>query len=298
MLILLVAATSAAQPDSASEADRLFEEGRAFAKEKRYSEACERFTRSYAIDPSIGTQLNLGDCKDALGQYREAWLLFTAAADHASRTGDDRAAFARKRAKEAAARLATIVIELAEPTQPGLALTIAGRSATPASEVRDVADPGAITIVASAPGRSRFETTVTGAAGETVRVSVPALDAPAAAAPRDRGRVRIAWILAGVGGLSALSAVVLTTKARSDYNKIADGPECQRSGDTLRCNDVGTRRINDAQRLADVSTGVLVVGGVFVAAAAIVYVTAPRANIAVSPSISEASVGAVLTTSF
>jgi hypothetical protein len=91
---------------------------------------------------------------------------------------------------------------------------------------------------------------------------------------------------------------VLTAAARSQYNTIADGPDCQRAGDVLRCSDAGMSKIDDAQRLADISTGILVGGGVLVAVSAIVYVTAPYTKVTVAPVMTERGAGAVISGSF
>lgn len=305
MFVLSAVAHVAAQPDPAppdetSEADRLFAEGRALAKERRYAEACERFARSYAIDPSLGTQLNLADCKEVLGEHREAWRLFVDAAERATRDGDtQRIEFARKRAKTIEARLATIVIRVARPAVPGLAITVGGRAIVPAAELRDVVEPGAVEIAASAPGHARFDTIVNVTAGASASVDVPVLAptiAKSSTGPRVRSRVRTAIVVGVGGGVAMAAATVLALKARSDYTAIAEGPNCTELPSGLACNTTGQREVDGAQRLADVGTGFAVVGGALVATAAILYVTAPR--VAVTPAISAHSVGAMFSRSF
>lgn len=307
-ILLSASAHVGAQPDDfqqapagVREADRLFDEGRALAKERRYAEACERFTRSYELDPSIGTQLNLADCKEVLGEQREAWRLFLDAAEQAARAGDtNRAAFARKRGKAVEARLATVVIRIARPALPGLTITVEGRTVDAAAEIRDVVEPGSVEVVASAPGHARREIVVKATAGASVTIDVPALAATSepSDAPRDRGRVRTAIGLGAAGGIAMLTAAVLTVKARRDYSAIVESSSCTASPNGPACNDVGQRGVDDAQRLADIGTGFVAVGGALVVASAILYVTAPRAQLAVTPTVSERSVGAVFTRSF
>ncbi len=293
------------KPAKASDADRLFDEGRALAKERRFAEACERFARSYEIEPSLGTQLNLADCKEVLGEHRAAWLLFVDAAEQAERAGDTtRVAFARKRAKTVEARLATVVLRIAQPALPGLVVTVKGRKVDASAEIRDVVEPGAIEVVASAPGHAPFQTVVNTAAAATVEVNVPSL-VPAlepalerSTSPRDRGRVVTAIALGTVGGIAMLGAAAFTLKASGDYDTIAEGPDCVEMPGGLACNANGQRGVDDAQRLADIGTGFVVVGGALVAASAIIYLTAPRARTTITPAISEGHVGAVVTRSF
>src|SRR5512134_2148923 len=92
-IVIVVAASASVRaqpaPPETTDADRLFEEGRALAKEKRYSEACDRFDRSFKLDPTVGTELNLADCHEQLGHLTEALRLFSDAADKSARTDDE-----------------------------------------------------------------------------------------------------------------------------------------------------------------------------------------------------------------
>src|ERR1043165_6688710 len=77
------------QPSTAqlADADRLFEEGRALAKDGRYAEACVRLGQSDAIEHTYGTAVNLGDCAEREGHPDRAWRLFDDAAHKAERDG-------------------------------------------------------------------------------------------------------------------------------------------------------------------------------------------------------------------
>ena len=78
-----------------SEGARLFEEGRAFAEQGKYEEACERYAKSYELERAAGTMLNLGDCAEREGKLGRAWQLFDAAARDLERGGKARANRAR-----------------------------------------------------------------------------------------------------------------------------------------------------------------------------------------------------------
>jgi len=45
-------------------AEKLFRDGRALLQENKLAEACAAFERSDAIEPRIGTVLNLADCRE------------------------------------------------------------------------------------------------------------------------------------------------------------------------------------------------------------------------------------------
>ena len=285
-----------------SEADRLFEEGRQLARDGKFAEACERFTRALELERTVGTELNLADCHEKQGQLREAWQLFDNAATEAERTGDDkRAKFAHDRAAAVDSKLVTIVVRIAEPARTGLAVTIAGRAVTPAAEVRDKSEPGDIAVTASAPGMSAFATTAKGVAGATVTVDIPITSEhqpppvhDTIETRRSRSRVLLALGIAAGGGASGIAALALSLKGRSDYNATADGSHCMHVTGGVICDDTGDRAIARAQRLADVGTGFAVAAGALAVTSAILYVTAPRTAVSVSPTASATSVGVSL----
>jgi len=291
-----------------SEADRLFEEGRALAKAGHYSEACDRFAKSLAIERTIGTELNLADCHQQLGHLREAWGLFIAAQADAQADGDaKRATFARERATALEPKMTTMVVRIAQPTLPGLVLTIAGRTTPPAQEIHEHADPGTIEVIATAPNVPPVKRTVMGAAGAAVTVEISALDTSrpppvenpvAIEGPRERGRVRLGYGL-GAGGIAcAITAATLTLVGRSDYRTAAQGSHCTSVTGGVSCDDVGTRAIHDAQHLADIGTGFAIASGALIGAAAIVYFTAPHEKIFVHARATAQSVGVIVGGSF
>lgn len=297
---VLASGIAAAQPKQPTEADRLFEEGRALAKEGKFVEACARFTKSFEIDHALGTELNLADCEEKLGHLRTAWRLFLAAADESERSDDTkRTQFARDRANALAAQLTEIVVTVATPTAPGLTITIAGHAVEPAPVIRDRTEPGRIEIIARLPDRAPFTSTVTGSAGDSVPVVVPVFGPPLAkelptVLRRRTSRVRLAWGIGAVGGASAITATILAIKARGDYRSTADGPECEYSTvdtDDVVCTDAGDAKIADAQHLADLGTMFAIGAGVFAIGAVAVYFTAPYDRVVVVPSASAEQVG-------
>jgi hypothetical protein len=297
------------------EADKLFEQGRAFAKAGHYAEACESFAKSLAIDRSVGTELNLADCQQQLGHLREAWGMFVAAAGESDASGDaKRAAFARDRAAKLEPKLTMLIVRVAQPTLPGLVITIAGRAASPAPEIHERADPGAVDVIATAPNLPHVKRTVTGDPGATVVVEIPVLDANVPSEPprsppphdplvasdgdREAGRVHIAYGLGAGGIASAIAGATLTLIGRSHYNSAAHGAHCTSVTGGISCDDAGTNAIHDAQHLADIGTVFAIASGALLASSVIVYLTAPRERIYVRPSVTTQAVGMTLGGSF
>jgi hypothetical protein len=305
-----------AQPgNQAAQGARLFEEGRALVKEGKYAEACEKFAESYQLDRAPGTQLNLGDCAEREGKLRKAWLLFDDAARAYEKGGRAAAAkLARDRAIALEPKLATVIVKLAEPDLIGLTLRIGDHGAAPAAEIVEHLDPGTVTITASAPGRTAFTATVNGEVGKQVTVEVPALGqgstvdpgpglAPGphpevpSSGPRDRSRVRLAVGLGIGGGAAFVVSGILALSARSTY-QAAERDHCVRTGGQLACDDEGLDAIDSAGTRANIATAVAIGGGALVAAGAILYFTAPREQIQISPMASTSTVGLAVGTRF
>jgi len=296
--------------EGGTEADRLFEEGRALAKAGQYAEACDRFAQSLAIDRTIGTELNLGDCHEQLGHLREAWDQYTGAVTDAEAAHDDkRTAFARERLRGVEAKMTTLIIRVADPERAGLALTIDGRAVSPANELREHVTPGPIEIEETAPALAPIRRREVGGAGMTLVIELPAVGAAEQASqvqvapalevpgPRNVARTRISYGLAAIGAGSAITALTLTLVARSHYRTAADGVNCTDTS-RLECNDAGTSAVRDAQHLADLGTVFAVTSAALFASAAVVYVTAPRGRIYVRPQASQHGAALVFSGSF
>ena len=58
------------------DASRLFAEGRELAKRGDHAAACQAFIESYALEPAVGTLLNLARCDEELGAPARAWVKY------------------------------------------------------------------------------------------------------------------------------------------------------------------------------------------------------------------------------
>lgn len=281
-----IAAAAPGDPEDATEARAEFQRGRDLAKLGRYTDACVAFGKSYELDPALGTAVNLADCLERQGQLYRAWELFDLVA-RSSPNVQSRARLARERADALAARLATVIVKLRDPAVRGLAVRIGEHAVTPASEIRDLVEPRDIEIVATVPGRPAFRTTLHATAGATVTVIV---DVPAPAAPDEPGEPRrrrsFVYLAGGLGAAGAVglgASLVVGLGARSDY-RAALGRECLPSA---TADDAGYRlcraRVDRAGARADHATELAVAGAVLGAAAAAVWLAAPREALQLTP---------------
>ena len=80
-------------------AQSLFDEGRKLMTEGKFAQACPKLAESQKLDPGVGTQFNLADCYERLGQTASAWAGFLEAASTAKSMGQgEREKVARERA--------------------------------------------------------------------------------------------------------------------------------------------------------------------------------------------------------
>ena len=288
-LVLVLAMTATASADL-DDGKKLFEEGRAFVKDGKWQEAADVFARSFEVDPAIGTELNLADCHEHLGHLAQAWRLF----DEAARTSDnaDRAKYARQRSDALLAKLGTIEVKIAAPDAPGLALAIGGRIVRPAAELQEIVDPGDVRVEASAPNMLKVVKTVRVEAGKTAMVQIPVLaeEHPVivnSTTERRPSRVVTAYTLGGIGGVGFVAGVAIGAVAKQNYQAEISNGNCTAQH---YCNAAGYGGASRAITLANVGTVVGTVGVAMVAAAAVVYFTAPR-DVVVTPTASTESAG-------
>jgi len=293
LIVLMLGVASAAHAQEPTEGGRLFEEGRVFAKQGNWAEACDRFTRSYATDPAAGTELNLGDCHEHLGHLAEAWRRFDAAVAKFEIAKDDRAKFARERRDALVPKLGIVMIRLADPS---VHVTIAGRDEISAPEMSVHVDPGTIEVRAGAVTR-----TVQVAAGATALVEIPNAvgEMPHVEQPRterSRDRVYISYAIGGIGAAATIAGVLIGVVAKNRYD--AQFPTHCTHGSPPICDDVGFTATSSAITYANVGTVTGVIGLVAVGTAAVIYVTAPRGQVIVTPSAGPQGAGLVVTGSF
>jgi tetratricopeptide (TPR) repeat protein len=328
-------ATPVSAGPSASDAalaEALFREGRALMNQRQYAAACAKLQESQRLDPSGGTLLNLAACHEAEGKLAAAWVEYSEALATARRDRRaDREKVIKQRLTALDTRLPRLTIVVGPAAQiPGLALTRDGAPiAQPAWGVVMPVDPGTYAIVATAPERTPWQTSVTVGPGQRLRIDVPVLQAlpvapvaptpaavappvtepavpPAAAAilteqapversPRGLSQRTIWTLTAGGAGLALLAVGSIyggLAWLRNDESKA----HCRT---TVLCNAEGVQIRTAAQDAASVATWLYVGGAVALAAGGVLwFVLTPRPgepkrarHVTMVPSIGPAAVG-------
>jgi hypothetical protein len=323
LLVGLLIPLSTAHAQSA-EAEVLFRDGRNLIKRGKVGPGCDKLAASERLESSVGTLLNLGDCREKLGKLASAWAAFRKAEAMAKRAGGDdkRQGEAGRRAAQLEPRLANLVIEVPHRID-GLVVRRDG-------EVIDAAgwstplpvDPGSYTIVAEAPGYLAWRQVVTVASNAKRQViTVPELErapitpavesAPmwpppqAGQASQDRpsrvvtrrgtwSTARVVSVVAGVAGAGALGTGVYFGLDAKDLQDRAD-ERCP----LVECNDTEGLRLNDeAQTAAQRANILYIAGGATIAAAAVLWFVGAPGDTMITPTAGKQQYGVSLTGSF
>lgn len=314
-IIVLALASPAAHAQSA-EAEALFRDGRALIKRNQLAAGCDKLAASERLESSVGTLLNLGDCREKLGRLASAWAAFRKAEAMAKRAGGDdkRQAEAGRRAAALEPRLPNLVIEVPHAVD-GLVVRRGDEVVDPAQWSTPLPmDPGSYTIIAEAPGYEPWRQTVTIApANKRQVISVPALERAAVAAapapapvvavtrePRpitQRGtwsaarRISVGLAIAGAGALGTGIYFGVHSKHLEDQSD-------QRCPSTV-CADPEGLRLNDQAKTAASRANILYVAGGAVAATAVVLwlIGAPSETI-VTPAAGDHQLGVAVAGQF
>jgi hypothetical protein len=308
MLVLAAppALAQPADPQKLAVAQALFDQAQAAMDKKDYASACPKLEEVTRILPNgVGGQLTLAHCYESAGRLASAWSTYViaqAVAAQANRPEQEKQA--RARAEAVKPRLAQLVITVSEALRslPGLAVE---RDGAPVGAgqwgVPLPIDKGKHVVVATAPGKQRWEKTVeVSADGATVSVDVadvkpvaPLASAASAAPPADADMrvpppasppaatwsgLRIGGVvlagagLVGVGVGSAFGGIALARKNQSSSHCGASN----HSADPNNCDPTGASLRSDGLRAAGISTGAFIAGGIVLAGGITLFAVAPR----------------------
>lgn len=287
-----------ARADNANSAaaQALFDQARKLMAQGQYRAACPKLEESQRLDPGSGTLINLADCYDHEGKTATSWSTFLEAAAASHRVGNSaREQAARARAAQLEPKLSKLVIDVAAGSRvPGLTVTRDGEKIdSPMWGTPVPIDPGTHKIVAKAPGHASWRYLVAVQSGPTTQtVHIPLL-APAAAGPpgalpqaspagagaSDRGQQKpgssfgperaLALVAGGVGIAGVAVGTVFGLRSKSKHDEAAqhcDGSLCR--------DQAGVDLKSEARSAGNVSTVAFIVGGVGLAGAAVLWLTA------------------------
>ena len=283
---------------SKAAAEALFDDGRKLMTAGKYAQACAKFEASQALDPGVGTSLNLADCYEKVGRTASAWAQFRETISAARRAGsNERERIARERSDALEPKLSYLTI-----------ITWKGQDVTVSRDGQELdgavlstpipVDPGTHAIAASAPGKRAWTTDVTVRDNaDRVSVSVPILadepkpleasaatEAPAppptaaeGATPRREtthggATQRTIGIVAGAVGVAGIATgTVFGIKAASTWSDAKSNcnpyPYCGANGKKLS---------EEAADSGTIATVAFIAGGVALAAGVVLWLAAPN----------------------
>ncbi len=285
--------TAHAQSDAdRAAAQALFDEAQELKEADEWEEACKKFEGSRALDPALGTQLNLADCYEHIGRTASAWVNFVEVAQ----ADDDerRAGFARKRADGLKPRLTKLQINVEEPADGMVVKRDDVEVAQPTWGTLVPVDPGSYEISATAPGKHSWSDTVDVVGeGEAIEIDVPALvddlsdsgddddddSGDTTTADPDEGggsgQLIAGGVITGLGAVGMVVGVAFTVIAHGKYDESKD--ECL-TDEPNRCFAAGVELREDAQSAQTVYAVSYILGGAALVAGVITMATAPSGD--------------------
>lgn len=272
--------------DRKGAAQELFDAAMALMDKKSYADACPKLEESYKLDEQIGTLYYLAECQEKTGLFASAWANYTDVADRARNLNKlKHAEEAQGRADALKSRLVKMIIVVPEDLKrvAGLAVT---RNGVPVGAgqfgVPLPVDPIKHVIKVSATGKRAWETTVEATGeGNTMTVSIPELKdepdivVPGTPAPGGGGLSAQHGVAIAAGGVGLVGLGLGIGFGADTLGKTgAAKPLC--NADLTQCTPEGVALHAQARTTATVSTATFIAGGVLVAGAAVLWITAPK----------------------
>ena len=291
ILVGVVGCPIVAFAQNATIAESLFQEGKKLMEAGKYAEACPKLAESNRLDPGAGALTALALCHKAEGKTASAWSEFKEVVSLARRDNrKDREQVAQDNINELEPKLSRLRVDVSPmAVSQNVEVRIDSSVITRAAfGVSVPVDPGPHRIVATAPGKKPWETSVTiDAERDDKKIEVPALeDAPVAppppvmsgdagsTQPENRGSTQktIGYALGGVGIIGIGGGAVFGVQAISKSNESDDlcGNPCS--------NAEGLKANEDARSLATVSNIVIGVGAAALIGGAVLILTAPSSS--------------------
>ncbi len=253
-VVLSVMSPLSAIAQSAGESERaekLFSEASALIAAGKYVEACPKFQESQQLDPGLGTQFNLALCYEKVGKLGSAWRNFRAVERLAHAAGKKgREDSARERMAELRPRVAHLALSA---NDADATLKVDGEQVDHDDWAFYAVDPGAHTVLATAPAKKPWQTSVNFAATATegpapeVSVAVPQLEVAqgqtrvvtvtkeTSNTKRTLGYVAGGLGIVGVGAAVVTGIVILNSKSTASTGCTLPSPNpdqksCDQSG--------------------------------------------------------------------
>jgi hypothetical protein len=296
VMVLALSTPVLAQPTKAEEAKaaELKKQGDELVHASKFKEALEKYDASFAIVPSPAIQYNRGNAFKNLQDWTSALDAFEKFVSTAPPELRAKVPNLEKTMAEVKEHVATLVVKC---DVPGATILVGEKNIGTTPNLQPYrTTPGDMTITASAPGYITAKQDVTLMPGETATIDVPlkkGATEPVATAskeptpfdnqpqpppetPKEKpteshgsGWKTVAWVSGGLGVASLGVGFAFMGLSISDKNK-ADSNHCFNKV----CDAAGQSIINEAWTYADVSTILVVAGGVALALSVTSFIVA------------------------
>jgi len=270
-------------------AEALYQEGKRLAGEGNWAAACPKFEASYQADKTLGTLLNLADCREHLGQIATSWADWNEAIERAKASSDDRLEYITGRRDKLTPRLPKLEIVVTRPAQ-GLDVYRDGVRVEPGAYNSPLpVDPGMHEVAVRRGAAVLDRRPAAAGEGATVRVELdlaaidqaqPASSAGAAGSFRastadspGRSQRTIGFVVGGVGVAALVTAGAFGLVAISNKDDADSPDQCFNK----YCSASGFENAERADKFAQLSQWVGLGGLIATAAGATLVLTAPSA---------------------
>lgn len=289
-----VSAFAQERPDSRSMAQSLFDEGRLLMEAGELELACKKLEESQAIDPGVGTQLNIAYCYEQVGRSASAWAAYVEAESAARAAGQsEREEYAHERALELAATIPKLTLGLSSSAKSlaKLEVTINGQAVGASTFGTAIAvDPGDYTLFARSPGYQAWSTTLHVRTGVDSGVVIPALRPlqqrsaaqnessqprarTSATSPTNTTRRSVSLALGSAGLVGVVVGGALALDAKSRYDRAVD-TSCAAG----KCSEWAVEQAQAARTQGNWATGASLLGSALLASGVVLWLTAPEAS--------------------
>jgi len=271
-------------PEKIASAQKLYDEAIVLMEANKFDQACPKLEEAVQLVPEgVGAKLELAKCYEGAQRYASAWRAFKIAEAATAIAGQaERHERAKERAAAVEAKLSTLTIVVPESlrTLPGFVMTRNGTTVDRTDWDTPIpVDGGSYRLEATAIGKQKWLRVVeVGPSNARIRVEIGMLEnaEPKSIKPQQQER---SWqkplgaTLGGTGGVAAAVGFIIGGAALSKY---AESNEQGRCDTQNLCDQAGLDLRKDAIGLANISTSLVIVGGVLLAGGVVLWSTAPK----------------------
>ena len=269
-----------AQDANKAAAIAAFDDASSLAEQGNLKAACPKFAESQRLDPQLGTLLNLALCLEQNGQTASAWSSFREAAELAEKRGDERQAAAQEHATALKPKLMRMQLDVPKDLPAGATIQRNG-ARLDQSHWAAVAylDPGNYVMDITAPSHKSVQVKVVlQAEGQVTSVEIPSLvattqtGAEPAETPAEKSVLAEKWPALAAAGVGVAGGVIWAIFGTQSLSAKATGDkECTAAG----CSADGVQARSDALAAGDIATVGMVLTGVGLASATVLWFTLP-----------------------